>query len=168
MRRARRGSLLDLFLLSLVLLWVVCAGARYYALRVREASVETTDFLVELESDEVDAAVGECLAVGERLYTEGGELFGVIESVEAVDAEVRVLSDGVWKEGAWDRTLRCRLRISVRVEGHLGDGVLLLRGGVPLVKDERLLLDAPLARVGARVRTLSKASPKIGASEVDF
>lgn len=168
MKRARRGSLLDLFLLSLVLLWVVCAGARYYALRVREASVGTADYLIELESDEVDAAVGESLSVGEVLYRESGEAFGVIESVEAVDAEVRVLSGGAWAEGAWDRALRCRLRISVRVEGYLGDGVLLLRGGVPLVKDERLLLDAPLARLDTRVRSLSPAPPEIKASEVDF
>ena len=168
MKRARRGSVLDLFLLSLVLLWVVCVGARYYALRVREASVGTADYLVELESDGVDAAVGESLAVGEVLYREGGEVLGVIESVEAVDAEVRVLSGGVWSAGVWDRSLRCRLRISVRVEGHLGDGVLLLRGGVPLVKEERLLLDSPLTRLAWRVRAVSAAPPKTESPTVDF
>ena len=118
----REGSVLDLFL---ILLLVLCAAGllfRWQFIREKADDSSTEEIELVLESEAIDRQAAGCLSVGEVLYDASGEPIGRVISVlvETVDAEV--LSEGSYYVGTWDRERLCKILVTVRCERHASSG----------------------------------------------
>ena len=94
MKREKRGSILDLFLIFLVLLCAVGGLLRWRQLRVGEGMTVTSAYTVTAVAQQVDPRVAECVSVGEPVYLENGTFFGKVTAKSNQPSRVSLLSDG--------------------------------------------------------------------------
>lgn len=138
--KEKRGSILDLFLIFLFLLCIVGGLLRRQELRTRDVLVATAPYTLTVVTAEIDPRVAECIAVGEAVYTESGELFGRVTAKTLLDAEVSLLSDGEYLRGAWDASLFVDLSLEIEIEAAQNDRGLLWNATTPLSLGETLTL----------------------------
>ena len=153
----KRGSILDLFLIFLLLLCILGALLRWDSLR-KDARLPLTQYTLTIDTETLARESAECLTVGEQLYTASGEAFGEVTALEYLPAEVTLSSLGHYYRGAWDRTERCVLRVRVTIEANLRDGVLLYRGKTPLAVGAPLELYSERMRLAACVDSFAPIS----------
>lgn len=134
----RRGTLLDLVLLFLLILSVVLILFRWQS--QRENTVEQSPFLVTVKVMEVQPQVAQCLGVGETVYDAFGEVVGEITRITLSDATVTI------KNGEGYATVTppgyglVTLELEIQAFGAL-DGGAFLRGGkrTMLIGEETVL-----------------------------
>ncbi len=126
--KKRNGSILDLFLIFLFLLCLLGTILRQQELAQGNQDTQLRPYTLLMRTDPLDARIGECMGVGERLYTDAGEYVGTVRSITVVPAQEIVLKDGTAYRGEWDTALRCVLSLELAVEGSVSDGSFLLGG----------------------------------------
>lgn len=138
--KEKRGSILDLFLIFLLLLCLVGGLLRWRDLRTRGDSVATSPYLVTAVAHQVDPQVADCISVGELLYTESGMYFGRVTAMESSPTRVSLLSDGAYTEGSWDADWFVDLWLEVEIEATDGKQGILHNGRTPYALSERITL----------------------------
>ena len=135
--RGRRGNVLDLFLILLLVFSLVSVIGRFGG--GEGSRGEVTEGVVSVQVDSCDASLFECLSVGEALYLASGEYFGELEGIEVTPASVTLLEDGVFFVGTWDGDGPRRFVFSIRVAGRVREDVFYraeheaLLSGLPVV-----------------------------------
>lgn len=137
--RKRRGSIVDVFLILLILLSIVSIIWRYYRVSTTVSQLEKP-LLLTAETEILDSGTYDCMRVGDKLYTASGELFGTLLSVEKIQAEVSLILDGEWYEGAWEEELRCKVRMEIAVNAIASERGDLVAGSRVLVGEQLPLL----------------------------
>ena len=149
-RGARRGSILDLFLIVLLLVAVLGSVLRWER-QNREIHQPLEQYRLILESVEMARESADCLAVGDILYTASGEAFGEVRVLEYLPARVTLISLGRYYRGEWPMSERCVLHVEVAVSGRMRDGVFLLGGRTPLAVGASQTLFSDRMQLKARV-----------------
>ena len=138
-REERRISVIDLFLLLLLLLSLLGGLLRWQDSRTRSEENMRT-YRATLLSEVVFTESADTLAVGEWLFDPSGTPFGRIVAIERVSAPIVLETGSGSVRGEWDISKRCRLRVTVEIEGSARGGVLLLGGTTPFaVGGDRVL-----------------------------
>ena len=156
-RGARRGSILDLFLVFLLLLAILSAVLRWER-QSRESDMPLEKYLLTLETAELARESADCISVGERVYTPSGELLGEVTALEYLPVQITLASVGRYYRGEWPISERCVLRVEVTVLGRMRDGVLLHGGRVPLAVGTPQQLFSERAQLHTRVWSVSAAT----------
>ena len=140
-KTVKRGNLLDLFLIFLLLFSLLGALFRWDSLRHSSSKEQSERLLAVLILRTVDPHVAECLSEGEGVYRASGEYFGELVKKETRPAGVMCIEDGVLVEGEWDASLFCDLYLTFSFSGgRVGDRTLH-KGTQPLSRfGERLFL----------------------------
>lgn len=158
-REARRGSILDLFLVVLLLLAVLGALLRWER-QSRERGLPLEQYRLTLETLELARESADCLAVGDVLYTASGEKIGEVVALELLPVRLTVSSLGSYYRGEWPLSERCRLRLDVAVSGRVRDGVLLYMGRTPMAIGTPQELFSERVRLQTRVVEVMPISEK--------
>ena len=155
----RRGNLLDLLLLFLIVLSVFGILWRQYEATNDEHPSQAIQARISAVAFEVDAGTCQSLWVGAPLYTASGEYFGQIAGVEMRPAIVTMLSGGVFYEVEQDMQSLCELHLEIDALAILTDrGVLInrYRGAVgrelPILYTENACLELVLYRINSQNR----------------
>ena len=125
---SRRGSVLDLFLVCLILLSIVGVGMRWKVFYRDDNEKTLTGYRMTARMEGGDPRVVECLEVGERLYTAAGDAYGSIAQVSTAPTKIEILSNGVYHSGEWDPEVKCDLYVEIHFEGSENDGRVLWNG----------------------------------------
>ena len=138
MNSKRSGGLLDVFIILLIVLGVIGICLRMQALQGEE---ETDSFCrVRMTVRDIPKETADCIAEGESLYTHDGLLFGMVETVEANPARVRVYRDGVRYQGEWEDMSRVDLTLWLTLVGSGGEHAFLRDGKYAVLVGEEVLL----------------------------
>jgi len=132
MKREKRGSILDLFLIFLVLLCAVGGLLRWRQLRAGEGMTVTSAYTVTAVAQQVDPRVTECVSVGEPVYLENGTFFGKVTAKSNQPSRVSLLSDGAYTEGFWDTEMYVDLWLEIEIEATPKEQGILLGATLPL------------------------------------
>lgn len=159
MHTKRRGSVLDLLLILLIVLSVTGLFWRRYVSERETASADVFEYTVYAQSEIMDAMTFDCIQKGDRLYTPSGELFGEITALERMTAEVSLISNGVLYQGAWDAEVRCAARVEIRVSGRPTDHGVLVQGKRLTAGGSLPTLYSPFAALRLTVYKLEAAEP---------
>ena len=152
----RKGSVLDLCVVLLLLLCVAGLLFRWQYLRSREGDDGTESIILTLESETIDPLAIESLSVGELMYQGSGEPLGQILSLSVNEVEAEVLSNGVYYVGVWDRERLCRLRVTVLCEGSILDHGGIRVAGILLSTGESVQLFTSRAALCYRVQEITR------------
>ena len=117
-RAKRRGGVLDLLLILLIVLSITGLLWRRYMSEREGSWAESFSYSVYAQSEAMDAMSFDSIQKGDWLYTPSGEPFGEIMAIERTAAEVLLISDGILYRGAWDADVRCAARVEIRVSGR--------------------------------------------------
>lgn len=135
---ARRGTLLDLVLLFLLILSVVLILFRWQ--NQKENPVEMSPFLITVRVAEVQPQVAHCLRVGEKVYDAFGEVVGDITRITLSDAKVTLKDgDGYASVTPPDYGL-VTLEVEIQSFGALDGGVFLRSGKRTMLIGEEAVL----------------------------
>lgn len=156
-RGMRRGSILDLFLVFLLLLCILGAVLRWER-QSRDRDLPLEQYRLTLQTVELARESADCLAVGDTLYAESGEPIGEVISLELMPARVTVPSLGAYYQGEWPLSERCVLRFDVAVSGRMRDGVLLYLGRTPMAVGTPQQLFSERVRLQTRVVDVTPVS----------
>ena len=151
MRHERsRGSVLDLFLILLLVCVVAGAVLRLIDLYADDATVsESAD--VVLRVDALPIEVVECLSVGEALYNADGTRFGTLVSISHTPARLILEQNGSVFIGSAEENTRVDLTVTVRVRGTRQGALFLRDGRFPLPTNLKLPLYTIRASLHATV-----------------
>ncbi len=139
----RKGSVLDLFLILLLLLCAAGLLFRWHLLRESETDRGTEQIELVLESEAIDPLAIGCLSVGDWLYQASGEPIGRVLTLSYGEVETEVLANGVYYVGAWDREHLCSIQVTVLCEGRVSeDGVMRAEGALLSVGESVQLFSA--------------------------
>ena len=157
-KRDRRGSIVDLFLVLLLLLSLASGLIRWNQSRIQtEEGVEI--YRAVLLSGIVTPESADCLEVGEWIFDEAGERIGRVIAIDRIAAPLTVETGNAVVRGEWEMSKRCRLRVEVELNGRERDGVLLVDAVSPFgIGGERVLFSERM-RLEARLLAFSKFSP---------
>ena len=132
MRREKRGSILDLFLIFLILLCAVGGILRWRQLRMGQGLVVTSSYTVTAVAEQVDPRVTECVSVGELVYLENGTLLGRVRAKSNRQSRTMLLSNGQYTEGFWDADVYVDLWLEIDIEATQRGQTVLLGATTPL------------------------------------
>ncbi len=149
-RSDKRGSILDLFLVFLLLLCLLGVLLRWDGLR-RETGEGLSAHVLRMESGVIYRESADCLSAGETLYTASGEAVGEVRSIRILPAPITLQSLGRYYRGEWPIERRCILEIELSVTGRMRDGVLLLDGRVPLAVGSEQTLFSSATQLSLRL-----------------
>lgn len=127
-RIKRRGSVLDLVLIFLILLSILGIIMRWYWAKKQSENVEEEPYRMVALVPDVFSQIGDCIKIGDRLYLESGEYCGKLLMVEKRSSEVDLLSNGAYYTGEWDETIRCDVYLELEVVGSRIDRGILWNG----------------------------------------
>ena len=135
-----RGSILDLFLVMLLILGPAGAVMRYRDLRIREEGVELATYRVRAVMQSLPRETAECAEEGARLYTAAGEYVGTVAAVTLSPTTVRLWRNGVLLEEIRQDGAVVDAEVELELDGSLRNGVLLWGGRYPMPAGGSLLL----------------------------
>ena len=138
----RKGSVLDLFLIGLVLLSIFGWLLHRYV-NTETAVAENLQARIVLRSYALPSTVYECLSEGEPLYTEGGDLFGRILTLKRTDAKIELQNEQETAVGVWPLSERCVIEIEAEVVGKKKQDVFLYDARFPLSVGKSITLYSP-------------------------
>ena len=154
--RQRRGSVIDLLVIFLIVLSIVGFLWRQHRIERAKEQEGSKLYTFYAQSVAMDAMTLDCIGIGDLLYTSSGDLFGEITALERIPSEVRLLSDGAYYVGEWDEAFRGCVRVEISVRGTPTDrGVLVaghrntVGGTLPRLYSERASLGLTLYRMNA-------------------
>jgi len=134
------GSILDLFLVMLLILGPTGAVMRYRDLRIREEEGELASYRVRAVMRSLPRETAECAQEGVRLYTVAGEYVGTVASVTLSPTTVRLWKNGVLLEEIRQDGRVVDAEVELELYGILRNGVLLREGRYPMPAGGALLL----------------------------
>lgn len=153
-QKRRRGSILDLVLIFLLILSVLGIAFRWQQLKGMTAQVQYKEYRLSGQIRSLDPAVLECITDGEALYNASGEYFGQIGSVRATPSRVRLFSNGVYQEAEWDPEQQIDLAVEILFDGTERDGRILWRGRGEVMVGQALTLYSEYATLHLRVHSV--------------
>ena len=124
----RRGSILDLFLIFLLLLSLLGAAMRYRELHRGDFGAPLAEYKLTVRLQSVDPHLSDCIAVDDAVYTAAGELYGRVSDIRVLPAQVGLFSEGDFVLGEWDMKVRCDLEVDIVFEGAESAGRVLWKG----------------------------------------
>lgn len=138
MKNGKKGGLLDVFTVLILVFGAVGILLRMQMLRVAVTDEETAQITLTVENFHTRGL--DCVELGEMLYTAGGEAFGEVVEISYTPEETSLISDGVLYTGAPEDATRVRLSVRVSLLGRVTDGVFLREGKYAVMAGERLTL----------------------------
>lgn len=154
-RSGRRGSVLDLFLVLLLVFGTAGAVLRYREKRSEGSTASLSPYLVMAVVADLPRETAECLDVGELLYTGAGEEYGVVREVRSRPARWRVTANGTLYEGEWPEEVRRDLTVTLELWGNEREGVLLRQGRWPLLAGQRTVVYSNRGQWSLEIRSFS-------------
>ncbi|MBQ2734825.1 MAG: DUF4330 family protein [Clostridia bacterium] len=127
-KSTRKGSILDLFLIFLLIFSILGIVLRYREMKQLSAKNEMREYVVLAVMEAIDPHVVECLQIGEELFTAAGEKWGRVASISRSPAKASLISDGKIVPGVWDGDRKCDLLVEIVFEGSENGGVVLQNG----------------------------------------
>lgn len=157
--RKKKGSILDLFLIFLLLLCIVGGLLRLRELRVQNAPVTTAPHTLTVAVARIDPRATDCIAVGELVYSESGELFGRVTAKETLPAKVTLLHEDAYVQGSWDAEIFVELRLSVEVDAVQSGRMLLHHATTPLSVGESFTICTERTELWVTLYKITANSP---------
>ena len=137
-KRIDRGSVLDVFLVLLLLGSLATAALRFY--RLGAVVEDSRRAEVVLLSRGIRGEIGDQVSVGEELYSQDGSLYGKITDIRIQGSRIEILEEGEVSVGEWDPALRCDAFLTVEIWGGERDGIFYRDGReAVLVGDQSVL-----------------------------
>ncbi len=134
-----RTRIFDFFLLLLIFFSVVSLAQRIGSFGA-EANEAVSDFSVQVLWENVDSQTVDCLAEGEPLRTENGELFGTVTSIQREPHEVVLRQEGQEIRKIMPAGTTEDVYLTVLVSGRKPEQTLLLENGTALLRGQTLRL----------------------------
>lgn len=116
MKKEKKGSLFDVFVISFLLLSILGASLRWQQLSASPSEESFVECILTTRATGLHTDTALCIAEGDELYTAAGEYYGRITAKGTRALEVRLVEDGKLLEGVWEDTW-CDLRLSISVRG---------------------------------------------------
>lgn len=113
--KERRGNALDLFFILLLVFSLLGVIGRLG--ETGSAVYEESEAIMLVRVEASDAALFECLSLGEPLYLASGEYYGEVAAIDSAPAKITLLEDGVFLLGEWDEDGPRDYLISVKTKG---------------------------------------------------
>lgn len=161
-KKGTRGSLLDLFLIFLLLFCIFGTFLRHQSLHRDEEVNAITELRVEMLLQAVDPRMVGALSPGETLYRDSGEAFGVLVSIEQSATPITLIENGASVTGEWDERICCDLRLTVAFSGVEIDGRVLHSGTRPLSVGQSVICYSERAALQLKILRFLPVSPEIG------
>lgn len=137
-KKAEGGSVLDVFLILLLLFSLLTVALRAYRLRTAEDITERAS--VVLLAENVRGEIAQGIHVGERLYTVDGTFYGTVTQVRKTGSAVEIREGGRLYLGEWDPDIWCDLFLTVEVQGRERDGIFYQNGSHAVLTGQRAAL----------------------------
>lgn len=138
MSSQKRGGLLDVFIILLIVLSVVGICLRMQAL---QSGGDNDSFCrVRAVVKNLPTETADCLTEGESLYTNDGSLYGMVESIETEPARITVYQGDKAYHGVWEDGSTVDLEIWMTLTGSVGEDVFLRDGKHAVLLGEQVLL----------------------------
>ena len=113
--KERRGNALDLFLVLLLVFSLLGVIGRLGD--TDSAAYEESEAIMLVRVEASDAALLDCLFVGEPLYLASGEYYGELAAIDSSPAKITLLEDGAFLSGEWDADGPRDYLVSVKTKG---------------------------------------------------
>ncbi len=127
MKKEKKGSLFDVFVISFLLLSILGASLRWQQLSASPSEERFVECILLTRATGLHTDTALCIAEGDELYTAAGEYYGRITAKEVRALGVRLVEDGALFEGVWEDTW-CDVRLGISVRG-IQQGDAFLKGG---------------------------------------
>ena len=152
-KRAERGSVLDVFLILLLLGSLVTAGLRIY----RSGGAEDASRRAEavLLAREIRGEIARQIPVGAMLYASDGSPYGKVTQVRIKGSVAELTEGGVSYFGEWDPSLWCDLFLTVEIWGSERDGVFYRNGSEGVLLAARSVLHTRRATLSLKTVSVS-------------
>ena len=147
--KERRGNVLDLFLILLLVFSILGVIARYREVGMTVDASTEGELVLRVES--TDAALSECLTVGEELYLVSGAYYGELVGIESARARISLLEGGSFFEGEWDENGPREFTLTVKVMGSVKSGVFYHLQREALLVGSTLTLYGERAVIGGKI-----------------
>ena len=152
--KERRGSMLDLLILLLIVLGGFGTLGRFFEARAT-ASDNGSVATVTVELFAYEAHLPSVLAEGEAVFLSSGEHFGELSSVRAEPSRVTVEANGEHLTGAWEDGTLWDTVLELRVTGSVSEERVFLReGGEALLVGQQLSLYTERAYLYGTVKSV--------------
>ena len=138
--RSRKGNLLDLSLILLLVLCLLGVGLRWRMQRRGEGGTEQIPCRVTVLLERLPAEWPRCVEIGERLYFADGTRFGEVLSLTVLPAGEPLTVGDAEAHMPWGADRLCSVRAELLVMGTWQEGVLLREGAYALPLGSRLTL----------------------------
>lgn len=155
----RRGSILDLFLILLLLACVLGVLLRWQELKKSDADPAVATYALTLRYEKVTPQTVDCLHVGDALYCADGTFFGTVKGIATAPTAVTLIEDGTVYTGEWEPSLYVDLTVTVEATGSMRETTFLHGGRIPMSVGERVALHSELVSLSFK---LYKLSPEKG------
>ena len=150
--KKRHGSVLDIFLVFLLLFSVLGIFLRSHSLKSLSASEEMRKYVAFAVMESVDPRLFDCLEVGEPVFTAAGETWGRVSGVSRTPAKTSVQgNDGAIVQGVWEETRRCDLLVEILFEGNDSAGRVLQNGKTAVLAGQRVTLYSHRVMLSLRI-----------------
>lgn len=156
MNDTKRFRAVDLFLILLALFAVVGVFRRAGVFHAN-ASDAQKEYLVSATWSDVDCRTVSCLQNGEWLYTNAGERFGQIVSIETAPHEISIWEGGRRFSATFPNGTQEDVFLTVLVNGNVHEGVFLRENGRALLSGESYRLYSARASLTLTIETVSSA-----------
>lgn len=160
-RAPRRGNLLDLFFVFLLLFCLLGAFFRRQSLQSLTPNDAREPLVAVLLLKASDPRMAESLTEGEAVYRASGEHFGTLIAVAVRPCRLSMIEDGAAVEGTWDPSLFCDLYLTVRFLGTKTGDRVLHGGSQPLSVGERITLYTERAELSGLIARIGSDGGKL-------
>ncbi len=127
-RKKRRGSILDLVLIFLLILSALGIAFRWQQIKGLSAEQSYKEYRLVGHTGTLHPDILRCVENGEALYTASGEYYGRLKTVHAMASRVTLFSEGKYLSAEWDPQKKTDLYVEVIFEGTERGGRILRNG----------------------------------------
>ena len=154
-RNERRGSILDLVLVFLLILSVLGIAFRLQQIKGLSTEQSYKEYQLVGHTGTVHPDFLRCIEGGDALYTAAGEYFGYLRAVRATPTRVTLFSEGKYTSAEWDLWKKNDLYVEVIFEGLEREGRILWNGRSDVMIGQTITLYSEYAVLHVMIESVS-------------
>lgn len=154
-RNERRGSILDLVLVFLLILSVLGIAFRLQQIKGPSTEQSYKEYHLVGHTGTVHPDILRCIEGGDALYTAAGEYFGYLRAVRATPTRVTLFSEGKYTSAEWDLWKKTDLYVEVIFDGSEREGRILWNGRSDVMIGQTITLYSEYAVLHVMIESVS-------------